>query len=171
MKWRERLRPWADRHRPGPPESAGRHRLTALLAGVGVAAAALAIVYPAWQQIAQSPARQARWLEAIAVLERDARALAQLRSLPDAPAAQLDPAALSAELQVRSRRWLGASARVASVGDGWEVTFDAATPRGLADWLIDVRQTLGLRLVRAQWERHAGHWRGTAVWQATGAAR
>jgi type II secretory pathway component PulM len=171
MTWRERLWPWASRRRPGPPGGTSQHRRAAPLVAVGVALAALAIVYPAWQQIAQSPARQARWLEAIAVLERDARALAQLRSLPDASAARLDPAALSAELQARSRRWLGASARVASAGDGWEVTFDAATSGGLADWLIDVRQTLGLRLVRAQWERDAPGWRGTAVWQATGAAR
>jgi type II secretory pathway component PulM len=171
MTWRARLWPWGRRHRPGPPEGARRQRLAAPLAAVGVALAAVAIVYPAWKQIAHSPARQARWLEAIASVDSDARALAQLRALPDAPAAQLDPAALSAELQARSRRWLGASARVAPTSEGWEVTFDAATPDGLADWLTDVRQTLALRLVRAQWERDATGWRGTAVWQTTGGAR
>ena len=171
MTWRERLWPWASRRRPGPPGGTSQHRRAAPLAAVGVALAALAIVYPAWQQIVHSPARQAGWLEAIAAVDNDARALASLRALPDAPAAQLDPAALSAELQARSRRWLGASARVAPTSEGWEVTFDAATPDGLADWLTDVRQTLGLRLVRAQWERGATGWRGTAVWQATGGAR
>ena len=171
MTWREGLRPWASRRRPGPPGGTSQHRLAAPLAAVGVALAAVAIVYPAWKQIAHSPSRQARWLDAIAALERDARTLASLRALPDAPAAQLDPAALSAELKARSRRWLGASARVMPTSEGWEVTFDAATPDGLADWLTDVRRTLGLRLVRAQWERDATTWRGTAVWQATGGAR
>lgn len=151
------------------------HRRRGLVAGLAAGGIALlwqTLWQPAWRQLGEGPARQARWVEAVGTVQRDATVLAELRRLPDAGAPALGPQALTAELGARSQRWLGASARVAGVAEGWEVAFDGAPAAGLAAWLSDVRQTLGLRLVRAQWERDpaTGTWRGSAQLTAAGGA-
>lgn len=125
---------------------------------------------PAWRQLRDGPARQARLLAAIGAVQRDAAALAALRRLPDAGATNQTAESLSAVLHARSQHWLGTTARSAAVGDGWEVAFDGASSAGLAAWLADLRQTMGLIPVHLQWERdpNTGNWRGSARLMAAG---
>lgn len=141
-----------------------RRAIVAALALLGMTALLQTVWRPAWRQLTEGPARQARLLSAVGAVQRDAAVLAELRRLPDAGAPALGPQALSAELYARSQRWLGTSTRVASVAEGWEVVFDHAPATAVAHWMRDVEQNLGLRLARAQWERDptTGMWRGSA---------
>lgn len=120
---------------------------------------------PAWRLWRDGPQRLAQQREVVAALQRDAAALARWRQAPDAAWLPVTPEQAREALLANSRRWLGPQARVATVEGGWDIVFAGARAEDLAAWLIALRTTQGLSIVRAQWTRDpaSGLWHGSAT--------
>lgn len=127
---------------------------------------------PAWRHWRDGPTRLAQQREAVAALQRDAAALARWRQAPDAALLPATPEQAREALLTTSRRWLGPQVRVAAAEGGWDIVFEGARAEDLAAWLVELRTTLGLSVVRAQWTRDpaSGRWQGS-VTASSGAAR
>jgi len=147
-------------------QQAPRHWRWAVTAGVALLATTLLwqlVWLPSWRTLRQAPAQQQQLLHDIRELRSHAAALAALRDAPSAKPGNADPSATTEQLRAASLQWLGGSVRVGTSPRGWEVTVEEAPADGLAQWLVRVRQPLGLRIERMQLQRSAsaGTWQGT----------
>lgn len=161
--WQARWRTW--------PAAWRRAAVVALIGAIALAGWQM-VWGPAWRQWRDGPARLAQQREAVAALQRDAAALARWRQVPDATLLPPTPEQAREALLTTSRRWLGPQVRVAAADGGWDIVFEGARAEDLAAWLVELRTTLGLSVVRAQWTRDpaSGRWQGS-VTASSGAAR
>jgi general secretion pathway protein M len=142
-----------------------RERWLVGLAALTVLAAALWFVgiRPAWQQLAQAPAKLDELDSQTLVMRRLAAETRELRAAP-----QVNPAQALAALRAASGR-LGSQAKLSIRGDRAVLTVEGVSGDALRAWLNEVRSGARARAVEAQLMNTNGGFSGTVTLSLAGA--